>query len=289
MSAIDALPPLREVIAEHGLRARKELGQNFLLDLNLTARIARAAGPLEGHTVIEVGPGPGGLTRALLTEGAEKVVAIERDRRARPALEQIVAAYPGRLEIIEGDALETDYAALASGPTRIVANLPYNIATPLLTGWLSAQPWLPFFESLTLMFQREVAERIVARPGDKAYGRLAVLAGWRTDARIAFNVARSAFTPPPKVTSAVVHLVPKPVDADIPVKAVEAVTQAAFGQRRKMVRQSLKSLGVPVEALLDAADLAGTERAEELPVETFLTLARAIIALRANPADTETG
>ncbi|HEY8596224.1 MAG TPA: 16S rRNA (adenine(1518)-N(6)/adenine(1519)-N(6))-dimethyltransferase RsmA [Devosiaceae bacterium] len=290
MSALDELPPLREVIAAHGLSARKELGQNFLLDLNLTRRIARASGPLEGVTVIEVGPGPGGLTRALLIEGARKVIAIERDRRALPALEEIAAACPGRLDIIEGDALEIDYEALADGPTRIVANLPYNIATPLLTGWLGLEPWPPFFESLTLMFQREVAERICARPGDKPYGRLAVLAGWRTDARIAFNLARSAFTPPPKVTSSVVHLKPRPVEAGLPVRVLEAVTQAAFGQRRKMVRQSLKSLGVPVEALLDAAGLAGTERAEELPVSAFLAMARTVVAMRnaASHADSAT-
>ncbi|HWV00334.1 MAG TPA: 16S rRNA (adenine(1518)-N(6)/adenine(1519)-N(6))-dimethyltransferase RsmA, partial [Devosia sp.] len=206
MSPIDALPPLREVIARHGLSAKKQLGQNFLLDLNLTAKIARAAGPLAGVTVIEVGPGPGGLTRALLAEGARRVVAIERDERALPALAEIAAAYPGRLEVIAGDAMSIDYATLADGPTRIVANLPYNIGTELLVRWLSAELWPPFYESLTLMFQREVAERIVAKAGEDAYGRLAVLAGWRTDAEIAFNVSRSAFTPPPKVTSAVVHL-----------------------------------------------------------------------------------
>jgi 16S rRNA (adenine1518-N6/adenine1519-N6)-dimethyltransferase len=272
---IDDLPPLREVIARHGLSAKKALGQNFLLDLNLTARIARVAGSLEGLTVIEVGPGPGGLTRALLAEGARKVIAIERDPRALPALAEIAEAYPGRLTVLEADALETDYRALAEGPTRIVANLPYNIATPLLIGWLTADPWPPWFESLTLMFQREVAERIVAKPGDDAYGRLGVLAGWRTEARIAFNVGRNAFTPPPKVTSSVVHLVPKAVDGTILIRSVEAVTKAAFGQRRKMVRQSLKSLGVPVPALLEAAGLVGDERAEQLGVETFLKLARA--------------
>lgn len=274
MSQIDDLPPLREVIAAHGLRAKKELGQNFLLDLNLTARIARVAGPLEETTVIEVGPGPGGLTRALLAEGARQVIAIERDARALPALQEIEAAYPGRLIIISGDALEMDYRALANGPTRIVSNLPYNIATPLLTGWLSTDPWPPYFESLTLMFQREVAERICAKPGDDAYGRLAVLAGWRTNARIAFNVGRQAFTPPPNVTSAVVHLVPKAVEDGVAVRDLEAVTKAAFGQRRKMVRQSLKATGVPVEKLLEAAGLKGDERAEELPVEAFLAMAR---------------
>ncbi|KFL26855.1 16S rRNA methyltransferase [Devosia sp. 17-2-E-8] len=278
MSQIDDLPPLREVIAAHGLRAKKELGQNFLLDLNLTARIARVAGDLHDATVIEVGPGPGGLTRALLAEGAKQVIAIERDARALPALQEIEAAYPGRLIIISGDALEIDYRTLASGPIRLVSNLPYNIATPLLTGWLSADPWPPYYESLTLMFQREVAERICAKPGDDAYGRLAVLAGWRTNARIAFNVGRQAFTPPPNVTSAIVHLVPKPIDESVRVRDLEAVTKAAFGQRRKMVRQSLKATGVPVEKLLEAAGLKGDERAEELPVEAFLAMARVYAA-----------
>jgi 16S rRNA (adenine1518-N6/adenine1519-N6)-dimethyltransferase len=275
MSQIDDLPPLREVIAAHGLSARKELGQNFLLDLNLTARIARTAGPLEDCTVIEVGPGPGGLTRALLAAGARQVIAIERDPRALPALQEIEAAYPGRLVIVSGDALGMDYGILAQGPTRIVANLPYNIATPLLVNWLSAEPWPPYFESLTLMFQREVAERICAKPGDDAYGRLGVLAGWRTDARIAFNVGRQAFTPPPNVTSAVVHLVPKTLDDGVAVPDLEAVTRAAFGQRRKMVRQSLKSTGMPVEVLLAAAGLRGDERAEELPVSAYLAMAKA--------------
>ena len=276
MSQIDDLPPLREVIARHGLSAKKQLGQNFLLDLNLTARIARTAGDLTHSTVIEVGPGPGGLTRALLAEGARRVIAIERDERAIPALEEIAAAYPGRLNIIAGDAMTTDYAALADGPTRIVANLPYNIGTELLVGWLIAEPWPPFYASLTLMFQREVAERIVARPGEEAYGRLAVLAGWRSEARIVFNVARSAFTPPPNVTSAVVHLVPRPVDPAVPVRKLEAVTRAAFGQRRKMVRQSLKATGAPVDALLAAAGLNGDERAEVLPIEAFLKMAKAL-------------
>lgn len=280
MSQIDNLPPLREVIATHGLRAKKELGQNFLLDLNLTARIARVGGSLEGVRVIEVGPGPGGLTRALLAEGAKEVIAIERDARALPALAAVAEAYPGRLTVIGGDAMEIDYRTLADGPTRLVANLPYNIGTQLLTGWLTMEPWPPFFESMTLMFQREVAERIVARPGDDAYGRLGVLAGWRSEARIAFNVGRQAFVPPPNVTSAVVHIVPKPVEAGLPVKLVEQVTKAAFGQRRKMVRQSLKSLGVPVEGLLAAAGLKGDERAEDLPIEAFLAMARVLPSLR---------
>jgi 16S rRNA (adenine1518-N6/adenine1519-N6)-dimethyltransferase len=257
------------------LRAKKELGQNFLLDLNLTSRIARVAAPLDAATVIEVGPGPGGLTRALLAEGARRVIAIERDERALPALAEIAAAYPGRLEVISGDALEMDYAKLADGPTKVVSNLPYNIGTELLTRWLTVEPWPPFFESLTLMFQREVAERIVAKPGDDAYGRLGVLCGWRTEARIAFNVGREAFTPPPKVTSSVVHLRPRVLNDGVAARDLELVTRAAFGQRRKMVRQSLKSLGVPMEPLLAAAGLEGSERAEELPVETFLKLARA--------------
>lgn len=273
---IDNLPPLRDVIARHGLSARRELGQNFLLDLNLTSRIARVGGALEGATVIEVGPGPGGLTRALLAAGADKVIAIERDQRALPALTEIAEAYPNRLDIIEGDALDVDFTSLGGGRRRIVANLPYNIGTELLTRWLSLEPWPPFFESLTLMFQREVAERIVAEPDSDQYGRLGVLCGWRTNARIAFNVDRNAFTPPPKVTSSVVHLVPRSTDPRIPSKALEQVTRAAFGQRRKMVRQSLKSLGRPVEELLAAAGLKGDERAETLEIETFLKLARAI-------------
>tara|TARA_R110002020_G_scaffold80867_3_gene201438 strand:+ start:5916 stop:6776 length:861 start_codon:yes stop_codon:yes gene_type:complete len=280
MSQIDNLPPLREVIAEHGLRAKKELGQNFLLDLNLTARIARVGGSLEGVRVIEVGPGPGGLTRALLAEGAREVIAIERDARALPALAQIAEAYPGRLTVISGDAMEMDYRSLAQGPTRIIANLPYNIATPLLTGWLTLDPWPSFFESLTLMFQREVAERICAQPSEEAYGRLGVLAGWRSEARMAFNVSREAFVPSPNVTSTVVHLVPKAVDGDVAVKHLEQITKAAFGQRRKMVRQSLKATGIPVEGLLAAAGIAGSERAEDLPIAAFLAMARALPTLR---------
>lgn len=280
MSQIDNLPPLRDVIAEHGLRAKKELGQNFLFDLNLTARIARVGGSLEGVRVIEVGPGPGGLTRALLAEGAREVIAIERDARVLPALAQIAEAYPGRLTVISGDAMDMDYRALADGPTRIIANLPYNIATPLLTGWLTLDPWPSFFESLTLMFQREVAERICARPSEDPYGRLGVLAGWRTDARIAFNVGRQAFVPPPNVTSAVVHLVPKAVGDDVTVRNLENITKAAFGQRRKMIRQSLKSSGVAVDGLLAAAGLKGDERAEDLPIAAFLAMARALPQLR---------
>ena len=275
MGDIDALPPLREVISRHGLNARKELGQNFLFDLNLTGRIARTAGDLSEVTVIEIGPGPGGLTRALLSAGAKKVIAIERDERALPVLAEIAEVADGRLDIVSADALETNYATLATGRVKIVANLPYNIATPLLTGWLSV-PWPPFFESLTLMFQKEVAERICAAPGDKAYGRLGVFSGWRTDAKLMFTVSRSAFTPPPNVTSAVVHLVPKPDATEVAVSSLEAVTRAAFGQRRKMIRQSLKGLPVPVDTLIATAGLKGTERAEDLPVATYLTLARTI-------------
>ncbi|PZF77229.1 16S rRNA (adenine(1518)-N(6)/adenine(1519)-N(6))-dimethyltransferase [Aestuariivirga litoralis] len=270
----DALPPLREVIARHGLAARKALGQNFLFDLNLTRRIARAAGPLEGVTVIEVGPGPGGLTRALLMEGATRVIAIERDDRALAALAEISAAYPGRLTVISGDALETDYARLADGhPTRIIANLPYNIATPLLVGWLGG-PWPPFYESLTLMFQKEVAERIVAKPGGKDFGRLSVLCQYRTTARKLFDVNRSAFTPPPKVTSSIVQLIPKPRPEPVcRLEVLERVTAAAFGQRRKMLRASLKSLLPEPETILTDLGINPELRAEQLPVEAFARLA----------------
>jgi 16S rRNA (adenine1518-N6/adenine1519-N6)-dimethyltransferase len=274
MSAIDDLPPLRDVIARYELRAIKAFGQNFLLDLNLTSRIARAAGDLRDVTVIEIGPGPGGLTRALLAAGAKRVVAIERDRRCIAALAEIEAHYPGRLTVIEGDALAVDMAALREGPTRIVANLPYNIATPLLVGWLQAEPWPPFYESMTLMFQREVAERIVATPGSKAYGRLGVLSAWRSEARILFDIDPRAFTPPPKVTSSVVSLVPRanPLPADVAL--IERVTAAAFGQRRKMLRQSLKSLGVDVNGLLEMSGIDGTSRAEEIDVAGFVALTR---------------
>lgn len=269
----DGLPPLREVIARHELRARKELGQNFLLDLNLTGRIARAAGPLDDATVIEVGPGPGGLTRGLLANGAKHVIAIERDRRCITALEEIAAHYPGRLQIIEGDALKTDFTALApdNAEVRIAANLPYNIGTELLVRWIATESWPPFWKSATLMFQKEVAERIAAEPGSGAYGRLGVLAGWRTQARIQFDVPPQAFTPAPKVTSAVVRLEPreKPLPAEL--KAMERLTQAAFGQRRKMLRQSLKPLGG--EALLTSAGIDPTRRAETLSVEEFAALA----------------
>ncbi|MFO1148688.1 MAG: 16S rRNA (adenine(1518)-N(6)/adenine(1519)-N(6))-dimethyltransferase RsmA [Alsobacter sp.] len=287
MTAVDDLPPLRAVIAQFGLDARKSLGQNFLLDLNLTARIARASGPLDGVAVVEVGPGPGGLTRALLACGAREVVAVERDERCLPALEEIAKRYPGRLRVISGDALETDWAGLGlHAPVRVVANLPYNVGTALLTGWLEAEPWPPLFESFTLMFQREVAERIVATPATpKDYGRLGVLCGWRTTARILFDVSPSAFTPPPKVTSSVVHLVPRahPLACDRP--ALSAVTQAAFGQRRKMLRQSLKGLGVDVAQLLDSTGVDPTARAETVPVETFVALANAYRLMRSSRAD----
>jgi 16S rRNA (adenine1518-N6/adenine1519-N6)-dimethyltransferase len=282
MGAIDSLPPLREVIRRHGLTAKKSLGQNFLLDLNLTARIARAAGALEKITVVEIGPGPGGLTRALLAAGARRVIAIERDSRAIDALGEIAAHYPGRLEIIAGDALEFDPAPLLNGaPARVVANLPYNIATPLLIRWLSAEPWPPWYDSLVLMFQREVAERIVAPPGSKTYGRLSVFAAWRTESRILFDIAPSAFVPPPKVTSSLLQLVPRRAPLACDRRLLERVTEAAFGQRRKMLRQSLKSLGADPAALLESAGIDPTERAEQIAVEGFVALAN---ALAHNPA-----
>lgn len=286
MSQIDDLPPLRDVIARHGIAARKSLGQNFLLDLNLTARIARAAGDVAGATVIEVGPGPGGLTRALLAEGAANVIAIERDDRCLAALAEIAARYPDRLTIVPGDALATDMAALAAGRggrSMVVANLPYNVATPLLVGWLQTEPWPPWFASLTLMFQREVAERIVAVAGDDAYGRLGVLAGWRSEAAILFDVPARAFTPSPAVTSSVVHLRPRPAPLSCDTAILERVTAAAFGQRRKMLRQSLKTLGVDAAALLSEAGIEPTRRAEEIDVAGFVRLANAFAAARPSP------
>lgn len=273
----DGLPPLREVIRVHGLEALKSLGQNFLLDFNITAKIARHAGPLEGVSVIEVGPGPGGLTRALLAAGAHRVIVIERDNRCIAALQEIRARYPERLTIIEGDALKTDFAALAPGErVRIVSNLPYNIGTELLIGWLRAAPWPPFYESLTLMFQREVARRIVATPAQVSdYGRLGILAGWRTEARIAFDLPPSAFTPPPKVTSSVVNLVPRANPLPCRLEALERVTAAAFNQRRKMLRQSLKSLPGH-EKMLELTGIDPTARPETLPVEAFVALANAL-------------
>ncbi len=283
--SIDALPPLREVIAEHGLAAKKSLGQNFILDLNLTSKIARAAGPLDGVTVLEIGPGPGGLTRALLANGAKRVVAIERDERCLAALADIAAHYPGKLDVIAGDALETDYSTLGlEGPVRIVANLPYNIGTLLLTRWLSADAWPPFWDKMVLMFQREVADRIVATPEQRDdYGRLAVLCGWRTRAKILFDVPRSAFTPPPKVTSAIVELVPRETPLDCREDDLSRVTQAAFGQRRKMLRQSLKSLGIDPALLCAEAGLDPTARAETVPVEGFVALANAWRQARSTP------
>lgn len=277
MSRLDDLPALREVIRRHGLAAKKSLGQNFLLDLNLTARIARAAGPLENVTVVEVGPGPGGLTRALLALGARRVIAIERDERAVGALAEIAAHYPGRLDVVAGDALDFDpRPMLNGGGARIVANLPYNIATALLVAWLTVEPWPPWYDSLVLMFQREVAARIIATPGSKIYGRLSVLANWRSEAKILFDVAPSAFVPPPNVTSSLVRIVPRPKPLACDRSALERVTQAAFGQRRKMLRQSLKSLAPDSLALIDAAGLEPTARAEEIPVEGFVALARAL-------------
>ena len=281
--AADGLPPLREVVAAHGLDARKTLGQNFLFDLNLTGRIARAAGPLAGVTVVEVGPGPGGLTRALLSEGARKVIAIERDERCLAALAEIAAHWPGRLEVIAGDALAVGLADLVGraegGPMRVCANLPYNVATPLLVGWLECEPWPPMFDRLTLMFQREVAERIVATPENRAdYGRLGVLCGWRTQARMLFDVPPSAFTPPPKVTSSVVELIPRAAPAPCDLKTLSELTLAAFGQRRKMLRQSLKGFagfrGLDLNTWLEAAGVEPTRRAEEIEVEAFAALAR---------------
>jgi 16S rRNA (adenine1518-N6/adenine1519-N6)-dimethyltransferase len=277
VSTIDDLPPLREVIRRHELSARKSLGQNFLLDLNLTGRIARAAGPLDGVTVLEIGPGPGGLTRALLSEGAARVIAVERDERAIAALGEVAAHYPGRLHIVSGDALTFDIAPhLGKGPIRVVANLPYNIATPLLVAWLCVEPWPPWYDRLVLMFQREVAERIVAQPGPKTYGRLSVLAGWRTQAKILFDIAPSAFVPPPKVTSSVVQFLPRDNPLPCDRRALERVTEAAFGQRRKMLRQSLKQLVPDPIPLLERAGLDPTARAEDIGVEGFAALAREI-------------
>ena len=277
MSTIDNLPPLREVISTHDLKARKSLGQNFLLDLNLTAKIARQAGDMTECDVLEIGPGPGGLTRGLLSEGARRVLAIEKDKRCLPALAEIAEAYPDRLTVIEGDALEIDPLAHLTPPIRIAANLPYNVGTELLVRWLTPQEWPPFWQSLTLMFQREVAARIVAKPGSKAYGRLALLAQWRADARIVLNLPPEAFTPPPKVSSAVVHLtaLPEPrfpADPDV----LNRVVAAAFNQRRKMLRSALKGTAPDIEDRLLAAGLKPTERAEQVPLEGFCALAREI-------------
>ncbi|WP_299614450.1 16S rRNA (adenine(1518)-N(6)/adenine(1519)-N(6))-dimethyltransferase RsmA [uncultured Tateyamaria sp.] len=277
MSTIDDLPPLRAVIAAHGLSARKSLGQNFLLDLNLTAKIARQAGNLNDTDVLEIGPGPGGLTRGLLSEGARKVLAIEKDARCLPALAEIADRYPGQLQVIEGDALDIDPLEHLTPPIRVAANLPYNVGTELLVRWLTPATWPPFWQSLTLMFQREVAERIVAQPGSKAYGRLAVLSQWRTDARIVLSLPPDAFTPPPKVSSAVVHLTALPApkyDADPAV--LSRVVAAAFNQRRKMLRAALKGTAPDIEDRLIAAGIKPTDRAEQVPIEAFCALAREV-------------
>jgi 16S rRNA (adenine1518-N6/adenine1519-N6)-dimethyltransferase len=281
-SAFDGLQPLRDVVQTYGLTAKRSLGQNFLFDLNLTARIARASGPLTGTTVVEIGPGPGGLTRALLAEGARRVIAIERDARCLPALADISRRWPGQLDVIHGDAMSVDIASLLGDqPARIVANLPYNVGTALLVGWLSTKAWPPWFSSLTLMFQREVAERIIANADDPDnYGRLGVLCGWRTEASILFDIAPSAFVPPPKVTSSVVHLVPRAEPESCDLRELERVTQAAFGQRRKMLRQSLKALNVDLPLLFAQTCIAETARAETIPVSGFVRLANAVAALR---------
>ncbi|WP_152045569.1 16S rRNA (adenine(1518)-N(6)/adenine(1519)-N(6))-dimethyltransferase RsmA [Aureimonas psammosilenae] len=272
MSTVDGLPPLREVMATHGLDPRRSLGQNFLLDLNLTGRIARQAQPFGDETVVEVGPGPGGLTRALLANGAPRVIAIEKDPRCVAALADVERHYPGRLQVIEADALTVDLAAVTGGgPFKIVANLPYNVGTQLLVNWITTEGWPPRWTQMVLMFQREVAERIVAPPGGDAYGRLGVLAGWRTRPSILFDVSREAFTPPPKVTSSIVRIEPRPDPIPVPLRKLETVTAAAFGQRRKMLRQSLKSIGG--EALLSRADIDPQRRAETLSVEEFCRLA----------------
>ena len=280
MTTIDGLPPLRDVIARHGLSAKKSLGQNFLLDLNLTARIARASGALEGAEVLEVGPGPGGLTRALLAEGASRVVAIERDSRCLNALTEIQAHYPGRLDVIEADATQIDPLNHISPGVRIVSNLPYNVGTLLLTHWLGGIDWPSWWSSLTLMFQKEVAQRIVAQPGSKAYGRLSVLAQWRGTAQMAFEVSPKAFIPPPKVTSAIVHLKPAKKPSGVDARVMEQLTAAAFGQRRKMLRQTLKPITDDVAGLLAAAEIDGTRRGETLSVVEYIQLGRLLTALK---------
>ena len=282
MSHIDDLPPLREVIAKHDLAAKKSLGQNFLLDLNITMKIARSAGSLDGVTVLEIGPGPGGLTRALLASGAQRVVAIERDERCLPALREISEASDERLDIVSGDALELDHRSVLQecgvefdkDRVKILANLPYNIATPLFTNWISGDAWPPYWEGMALMFQREVAQRITAQPGDKAWGRLGVLASWRCHCDVAFDLSPQVFTPPPKVTSSVVQVQPRKAPLEVNQQRLEQVTQAAFGQRRKMLRQSLKGIGG--QDLLDKVGIDGTRRAEQLSTEDFVNLANAI-------------
>lgn len=277
--SFDNLPPLREVLVRFDLNPKKSLGQNFLLDLNLTSRIARSAGRLEGTNILEIGPGPGGLTRAILKENPASVTVIERDDRCIAALEQVSAHYPGKLHIIAGDAL-LDQPQMDFGlQTRIIANLPYNIATPLLIGWLETEPWPPFFASMTLMFQKEVADRIVAAPGSRTYGRLAVLAQWRCTTEQLFDVPPQAFTPPPKVTSSVVHLEPRAEPLPCRLKSLTAVTAAAFGQRRKMLRQSLKSVGV-TNQIFEQTGISPMERAEQIPVSGFVALANALDAVK---------
>jgi 16S rRNA (adenine1518-N6/adenine1519-N6)-dimethyltransferase len=277
--SIESLPPLREVIKEAALSARKSLGQNFILDLNVTRRIARSAGPLADATVLEIGPGPGGLTRGLLLEGASAVVAIERDERFRAALSQIEARSGGRFKALFMDALKADYEAIAAetGASRIVANLPYNIATPLIAGWLSEERWPPWFDRLVVMVQREVADRLVAEPGTADYGRLSVLAQYRARARLLFTLPPSVFTPPPKVSSALVEIAPTAAPEDaVPVKVLEEITAGAFGQRRKMLRSSLSALGADTAALLRDANIDPSLRAERLTVSDFLRLARCL-------------
>jgi 16S rRNA (adenine1518-N6/adenine1519-N6)-dimethyltransferase len=275
MPAHDKLPPLRDVIAAHGLAPKKSLGQNFLFDLNLTAKIARAAGAEDGGTFYEVGPGPGGLTRALLSEGADKVIAVERDSRCLAALEEIAAAWPGKLDVISADALKLDEGAILPQGVRIAANLPYNVGTAILIKWLTVERWPPVWASLTLMFQKEVAQRITAKPGTEHYGRLSVLAQWRCAAKILFDVNRGAFVPPPSVTSSIVRLEPRSAPlAPCNLSDLEKITAASFGQRRKMLRQSLKPLGG--EVLLDKAGIAPTMRPEDLTIEQFAALARAL-------------
>ncbi len=277
MSGIDTLPPLREVIAKHDLAAKKSLGQNFLLDLNLTAKIARLAGDLSGADILEIGPGPGGLTRGLLAEGARRVLAIEKDPRCMPALADISEVYPGRLQTINGDALEVNPLDHLQTPIKVAANLPYNVGTELLVRWLTPPEWPPFWDSLTLMFQREVAQRIVATPGSKAYGRLALLAQWRSDPQIVMELPPEAFSPPPKVNSAVVHLTALPAPrypADPGV--LNQVVAAAFNQRRKMLRSALKSVSPDIEDHLIAAGIKPTDRAEQVGLEAFCALARSL-------------
>lgn len=277
MATIDGLPPLREVIATHDLVARKQLGQNFLLDLNLTAKIARSAGDLSDCDVLEVGPGPGGLTRGLLAEGARRVVAVEKDARCLPALEEISAAYPGRLTVLHGDALELDLGAHLSAPFKIVANLPYNVGTELLIRWLTPPVWPPLWSSLTLMFQKEVAERIVAKPRTDHYGRLALLAQYRSEAKIVMTLPPEAFTPAPKVHSAVVHLTALPQPRfPCDFRVLQRITAMAFNQRRKMLRASLKGLTPGIEGILESVGIPPTARAEEIGLEAFCALARAV-------------